>query len=267
MIAAACDERLPLTVEARLAVFTELVGTAISNAETKAQLIVSRARIVRTADATRRRIERDLHDSVQQHLISLALTLRTAQVAAPPAARELAERLDGVIEGLGGVIDELREISRGIHPSALVQGGLHPALKTLARRSTVPVRLDVRIEGRLPEQIEVAAYYAIAEALTNAAKHAQASVVDVTVDVADGMLRVRVCDDGSGGANPAKGSGLVGLRDRVEALGGQVWLASPAGAGTTLRAAIPLHGPSATGLVSTGSTPADGAGGDHPGAE
>ena len=211
MIAAACDERLPLTVEARLAVFTQLVGTAISNAETKAQLIVSRARIVRTADATRRRIERDLHDSVQQHLISLALTLRTAQVAAPPAARELAERLDGVIEGLGAVIDELREISRGIHPSALVQGGLHPALKTLARRSAVPVRLDVRIAGRLPEQIEVAAYYAVAEALANTAKHAQASVVDVTVDVADGMLRVRVCDDGSGGANPAKGSGLVGL--------------------------------------------------------
>jgi signal transduction histidine kinase len=267
MVAAACDERLPLTVEARLAVFTQLVGTAISNAETKAQLIVSRARIVRTADATRRRIERDLHDSVQQHLISLALTLRTAQVAAPPAARELAERLDSVIEGLGGVIDELREISRGIHPSALVQGGLHPALKTLARRSAVPVRLDVRIAGRLPEQIEVAAYYAVAEALANTAKHAQASVVDVTVDVADGMLRVRVCDDGSGGANPATGSGLVGLRDRVEALGGQVWLTSPVGAGTTLRAVIPLHGPSATGLVPTGSTPADGAGGDHPGAE
>ena len=174
MIAAACDERPPLTVEARLALFTQLVGTAISNAETKVQLIVSRARIVRTADATRRRIERDLHDGVQQHLISLALRLRTAQVAAPRAARELAERLDGVIEGLGAVIDELREISRGIHPSALVQGGLRPALKTLARRSAVPVRLDVRIEDRLPEQIEVAAYYAIAESLTNAAKHAQA---------------------------------------------------------------------------------------------
>jgi signal transduction histidine kinase len=267
MIAEACDERLPPTAEARLAVFTELVGTAISNAETKAQLIVSRARIVATADATRRRIERDLHDSVQQHLISLALTLRTAQVAAPPAARELAERLDGVIEGLGAVVDELREISRGIHPSALVQGGLRPALKTLARRSAVPVRLDVRIAGRLPEQIEVAAYYAVAEALANTAKHAQASVVDVTVDVVDGMLGVRVCDDGSGGAKPATGSGLVGLRDRVEALGGQVWLTSPVGAGTTLRAAVPLHGPSATGLVPTGSTPADGAGGDHPGTE
>jgi signal transduction histidine kinase len=246
-------------------VFTQLGGTAISNAETRAQLIASRARIVRTADATRRRIERDLHDSVQQHLISLALTLRTARVAAPPAARELAEGLDGVIEGMRGVIDELREISRGIHPPALVQGGLHPALKTLVRRSTIPVRIDVRIEDRLPQQIEVAAYYLIAEALTNAAKHAQASIVDVTVHVADGLLHVRLCDDGSGGAKPAKGSGLVGLRDRVEALGGQVWLTSPVGAGTMLRAAIPLHGPSATGLVPTGSTPADGAGNDHPG--
>jgi signal transduction histidine kinase len=258
MIAAACDERLPLTVEARLAVFTRSSAPR-SPTPDEVQLDNSRARIVAAADETRRRIERDLHDSVQQHLISLALTLRTAQVAAPPAARELAERLDGVIEGLGAVIDELREISRGIHPSALVQGGLHPALKTLARRSAVPVRLDVRIAGRLPEQIEVTAYYAVAEALANTAKHAQASVVDVTTDVAAGMLRVRVCDDGSGGANPATGSGLVGLRDRVEALGGQVWLTSPVGAGTTLRAVIPLHGPSATGLVPTGSTPADGA--------
>jgi signal transduction histidine kinase len=226
MVAAACDERLRPTVEARLAVFAELVGTAISNAETKAQLIGSRARIVATADATRRRIERDLHDGVQQHLISLALTLRTAQVAAPPAARELARRLDGVIEGLGAVIDELREICRGIHPPVLIQAGLRPALTTLARRSAVPVRLDMRIPGRMPEQTEVAAYYAVAEALTNTAKHARASVVDVTVDVADDMLRVLVCDDGSGGANPATGSGLVGLRDRVEALGGQVWLTS-----------------------------------------
>jgi signal transduction histidine kinase len=267
MVVATCDERLRPTVEARLAVITELVGTAISNAETKAQLIGSRARIVTTADATRRHIERDLHDGVQQHLISLALTLRTAQVAAPPEARELARRLDGVIEGLGAVIDELREICRGIHPPALVQAGLRPALKTLARRSAVPVRLDVRIAGRMPEQIEVAAYYAVAEALANTAKHAQASVVDVTVDDADNMLRVQVCDDGSGGANPATGSGLVGLRDRVEALGGQVWLTSPVGAGTTLRAAIPLPGLSATGPVPSGSTPADGADGGRQGPE
>jgi signal transduction histidine kinase len=257
MIAAARNGRLPRNVEARLAAFTELVGTAISNAEAKAQLIVSRARIVGTADATRRRIERDLHDGVQQHLISLTLTLRTAQAAAPPAARELADRLDKVIDGMGSVIDELREIARGIHPSALAQGGLYPALKALARRSTVPVRLDVRVEGRLPEQIEVAAYYAIAEALTNAVKHARASVVDVAVDVVGGVLRVRIGDDGCGGANPAEGSGLVGLEDRVEALGGQFWLASPAGAGTTVQAALPLDGPQAPGLLPTGSTPAD----------
>jgi signal transduction histidine kinase len=257
MIAGARRGRLPRNVEARLAAFTELVGTAISNAETKAQLIVSRARIVGTADVTRRRIERDLHDGVQQHLISLTLILRTAQAAAPPAARELAERLDKVIDGMGSVLDELREIARGIHPPALAQGGLHPALKALARRSTVPVRLDVRVEGRLPEQIEVAAYYAIAEAMTNAAKHARASVVDVAVDIAGGVLRVRIEDDGCGGANPAEGSGLVGLEDRVEALGGQLWLSSPAGDGTAVQAALPLHGPPAPGLLPTGSTPAD----------
>jgi signal transduction histidine kinase len=257
MMAAARNGRLPRNVEAKLAAFTELVGTAISNAETRAQLIVSRARVVGTADATRRRIERDLHDGVQQHLISLTLNLRTAQAAARPAARALVERLDKVIDGMGSVIEELREIAHGIHPPALAQGGLHPALKALARRSTVPVRLDVRVQGRLPEQIEVAAYYAIAEALTNAAKHARASVVDVAVDIADGVLRVRVGDDGCGGANPAKGSGLVGLEDRVEALGGQLWLASAAGAGTTVQATMPLHGPPAPGLLPTGSRPAD----------
>ena len=158
---------------------------------------------------------------------------------------------------MGSVIDELREIARGIHPPALAQGGLHPALKALARRSTVPVRLDVRVEGRLPEQIEVAAYYAIAEAMTNAAKHARASVVDVAVDIAGGVLRVRIDDDGCGGANPAEGSGLVGLEDRVEALGGQLWLASPAGAGTTYRPHCPCTVRPRPGSMPTGSTPAD----------
>lgn len=206
---------------------------------------------------TRRRIERDLYDGVQQHLISSNLTLRTAQAAAPPAARELAEGLDKVIDGMGRVIDELREIARRIHPPALAQAGLHPALKALGRRFTVPVRLDVRVEGRLPEQIEVAAYYAIAEAMTNAAKHARASVVDVAVDVAGGVLRVHIDDDGCGGAKPAEGSGLVGLKDRIEALGGQLWLASPAGSGTTVKAALPLHGPPAPGPLPIGSTPAE----------
>ena len=150
---------------------------------------------------------------------------------------------------MGSVIDELREIARGINPPALAQGGLHPALKSLSRCSTVPVRLDVQVEGRLPEQIEVAAYYAIAEALTNAAKHARASVVDVAVDIAGGVLRVRVSDNGCGGAIPADGSGLVGLKDRVEALGRQVWLTSPAGAGTTVKVALPLHRPPAPELI------------------
>ena len=213
MIAAACDERLPLTSRPGWPLFTQLVGTAISNAETKAQLIVSRARIVGTADATRRRIERDLHDSVQQHLISLALTLRTAQAAAPPAARELAERLDGVIDGMGGVIDELREISRGIHPPALVQGGLHPALKIAGpplRRSGPPRRADRGQVARADRGRRLLRHRRGARPMRRNTRRPRSSMSRSTSP--DGMLRVRVCDNGSGGANPAEGSGLVGLQ-------------------------------------------------------
>jgi signal transduction histidine kinase len=203
---------------------------------------------VATADATRRRIERDLHDGAQQRLVSLALELRAAQAAAPPGAGELVQELDGVAAGLAGVLDELREIARGIHPAALAEGGLRPALKALARRSTVPVRLHVQVEGRLPEPVETAAYYVVSEALTNAAKHAHASVADVEVAAAGGVLHVRVRDDGRGGADFGHGSGLIGLRDRAEALGGQIWLHSPPGAGTALKIALPLGGPSSHGL-------------------
>ena len=138
------------------------------------------------------------------------------------------------------MLDELREISSGIHPAILSEGGLAPALKTLARRSPIPVVLDVRVQGRLPESVEVAAYYVVAEMLTNAAKHAQASTVHVDVTGADGVLRVSVRDDGIGGADPARGSGLVGLRDRVEALGGTVAVDSPRGEGTAIEVALPL---------------------------
>ena len=253
MVAAARDEPLPVETEARLAGFTELVATAIANAESKAQLIVSRARIVATADATRHRIERDLHDGAQQRLISLALQLRVAQAAVPPEAGELAARLDSLVTEATSTLDELRELARGIHPVVLAEGGLAAALEVLARRSAVPVELDVRVVGRLPEQIEVAAYYLVSEALTNAAKHAHASVVHVEVDAVevdegDGVLRVHVRDDGRGGANPAGGSGLVGLKDRIEALGGRLWLQSTPGAGTTVQATLPLHDPSRPGL-------------------
>jgi signal transduction histidine kinase len=238
------EEPLPADTEDRLAAFTELVGTAIANAEAQAALTASRARIVAAADTTRRRIERDLHDGAQQRLISLALQLRAMQ-ASPPEAGELTTDLDDVADGLTGVLDELREIARGLHPAALAEGGLRPALKTLARRSAVPVRLDLGIDRRLPEPIELAAYYVVTEALTNAAKHSSATVVDVHVQDGGGALHIRVQDDGCGGADLTRGTGLVGLTDRVEALGGHLALHSPPGGGTTMQMDLPLTAPAA----------------------
>jgi signal transduction histidine kinase len=230
----------PPGTEARLAEFTELVATAIANAEAQAELTASRARIVATADETRRRIERDLHDGAQQRLVSLALQLRAAQTTVPPELEELGAELERVARGLTSTLDELREFARGIHPAILAEGGLGPALKALARRSTVAVDLNVEVDKRLPERVEVGAYYVVSEALTNAAKHAQASAVRVDVDAANGILRVSVSDDGIGGAVFARGSGLVGLKDRVEALGGRISLESPHGAGTSIRVELPI---------------------------
>ena len=247
------EERLPESTEARLAGFTELVATAIANAEARAALTASRARIVATADATRRHIERDLHDGAQQRLVSLVLKLRTAQATVAPDAGELAGQLDDVATGLGEALDELREIARGIHPAALAEGGLRPALKVLARRSAVPVRLDVRVDRQLPEQVELAAYYVVSEALTNAAKHAAASEVHVEVQAGQGVLRIEVRDDGRGGATFAHGSGLVGLRDRVEALGGKLSLRSQPGAGTTVSIAVSLDDGGETGPPPAGA--------------
>ena len=153
--------------------------------------------------------------------------------------RNVRENLDGVAAGLTGVVDELREIARGIHP-AVLEEGLRPALKALARRCAIPVRLDVQVEGRLPEQTEIAAYYVVAEALTNTAKHAHATAAEVEVAVGGGVLRVRVRDDGRGGAHITGGSGVSGLKDRADALGGRLSLHSPPGAGTTLEIALPL---------------------------
>ena len=231
----------PADTESQIAEFTELVATAIANAESGAELAASRARVVAAADEARRRIERDLHDGAQQLLVSLALRLRLAQALVPADLDRLNARLSDVGEGLDGVLDELREISRGIHPAILVESGLGPALRTLARRSAVPVALEVRVDNRLPQPVEVAAYYVVAEALTNAAKHARASVVEVHVEAHDGALRLSVRDDGIGGASPAGGSGLVGLTDRVEALGGTLGVVSPSGAGTALLVTLPVE--------------------------
>jgi len=234
------DRLLPPETEERLGEFTELLATAIANAESHEELDASRARILATADATRRRIERDLHDGAQQQLVSLALELRAAQAAIPAEFDEHRAELSHVIDGLTEVLDGLREIALGIHPPLLAEGGLEPALKTLARRSPIPVELDVRAEGRLPEPVEVAAYYVVSEALTNAAKYARASVVHVDLQASERALRVAVRDDGLGGADPARGSGLLGLKDRAEAIGGTISLRSPHGAGTSLQVELPL---------------------------
>jgi signal transduction histidine kinase len=217
------------------------VATAIANAETRAQLTASRARIVSAGDEARRRFERDLHDGAQQRLVSLGLKLRAAESAVPTELGSLRLQMSEMVDGLVDVSKDLQDISRGIHPAVLSRGGLAPALKTLARRSTVPVALDLGVEGRLPDSAEVAAYYVVAESLTNAAKHAQASEVTVKVDTDGTDLRLCIRDDGAGGADSRGGSGLVGLRDRVEALGGRLLVSSPVGNGTSLVATIPLR--------------------------
>ena len=230
-------EPLPPDAEARLVSFGELVATAIANADSRAQLMASRARIVAAADETRRRIERDLHDGAQQQLVTLMLDLQLVQADAPP---ELGGGLSRIAERVRDVLDQVREISRGIHPALLSELGLTGALQALARRSALPVELDLRTGRRLPDQVEVAAYYAVSEALANAAKHAHASVVHVELDTPDMAVRLAIRDDGIGGADPAKGSGLTGLRDRIEAVGGTFDVTSPAGGGTTLLIKIPV---------------------------
>jgi signal transduction histidine kinase len=241
-VGSSLEQPLPADTEARLASFTELVATAIANAESRAALAASRARIVAAADETRRRIERDLHDGTQQQLVSLMLELRAVQAAVPAGLGELGDELARIAGGLTGVFDRVREISHGIHPAILSERGLQPALKALGRRSAVPVKLDLRAGRRLPGPVEVAAYYAVSEALANAAKHAQASVVHVELDAPGTIVRLAVRDDGIGGADPARGSGLVGLSDRIEALGGTLHVTSPPGAGTTLLIEIPVKG-------------------------
>ncbi len=228
-------------IEQRLLDFTELIAMAVANTESRAQLAASRARVVAAADESRRRIERDLHDGTQQRLISLALELRAAQRRLPSGQRDVAEQWSRTAQGLTDAIEELREISGGLHPAILEKHGLGPALRALVRLGSLPVQLDVRISDRLPNRVEVTAYYVVSEALTNVAKHAQASLVNVEVGVAGDALRLAVADDGVGGADPSRGSGLVGLSDRVEAVGGQLEITSPPGGGTSLVATIPLR--------------------------
>jgi PAS domain S-box-containing protein len=231
-------EPFPDGAEQRIADFAELAAQAVANAQTRADLAASRARIVEAGDAERRRLERNLHDGAQQRLVSLSLNLRLAarRCANDPESHAAFERAG---EELAQALEELRELARGIHPAILSQRGLEPAIQALAARATLPVAISVALEDRLPEPVEAAAYYVVAEALTNAAKYANASEVRVQISRSDGLARIEVADDGVGGAGARRGSGLRGLADRVEALGGRLVLDSPMGAGTTVRAEIP----------------------------
>ena len=240
IVAGSLDGPLPEETELRMAEFTELLAIAIANASSRAELAASRARIVVAGDEARRRFERNLHDSVQQRLVSLALRLRRAERRMSPDQPELKAALAESVEELNAATEEVREIAQGIHPAILTQGGLAPALRTLARRSLISVEVTVDSEDRLPEPVEVAAYYVAAEALTNTAKHGAASRASIAVERDDGLIRVRITDDGVGGADPSTGSGLTGLRDRVEALGGSLTVRSPRGRGTSLDVRLPL---------------------------
>ena len=189
---------------------------------TQLDLAASRARIVPAADETRRKIERDLHDGVQQRLVSLVLAQRTTEAIIRPELRDVAIQLAQLREELAGAMEEVQEIARGIHPAILARGGLAPALRMLCRRSAVPVELDVRIAARPPEPVEVAAYHVVSGALTNVAKHARASAVGVTGEARADVLELSIRDDGRGGAGPTRGSGIFGLSDRVDVLAGTI---------------------------------------------
>jgi signal transduction histidine kinase len=237
IVALTREEPLPADAEARLAGFTELVGTAIANAQAQAEVAASRARIVAAADETRRRIERDLHDGVQQRLVTQALMLSGIRDRVPADVRA---DVDEVRDELAATRQELRDLCQGVHPAIVVEVGLRAAIRALARRSPLPVRVQMPAGDRLPGSLEVTAYYVAAEAFTNAAKHANASAVDILIERADGTMTVQVRDDGVGGADASRGSGLTGLRDRVEAVGGSMTVDSPPGAGTVLTVLLPV---------------------------
>jgi signal transduction histidine kinase len=233
-------DALPPEVDQRLASFVELVATAVSNAENRAKLAASRKRLVEASDEARRRIERDLHDGTQQRLVSLALAARAAAAEPPAQSSQVGEKFSSIAAALGEAVEELQELSRGIHPAILSDAGLGPALEALALRSPIPVQLNVTTRERFPEPVEVAAYFVASEALANAAKHSQSSRIDVTLTTQNERLVLSVCDDGIGGADPGRGSGLVGLGDRIDALSGSLEITSNPGGGTSLTATWPI---------------------------
>jgi signal transduction histidine kinase len=233
---------LPLAPETEqsLARFAELVAAAVANAAARAELLASRVRIVSAADEARRKIERNLHDGAQQRLIALGLDLQGVRSLLLPEQEDVRRGLDQVSRDVEAVLGEVQELSRGLHPALLARGGLATALRGLVRRSPIPVSLSVATATRPTESIEIAIYYAISEALTNVAKHSRASQVTVSIEAEGAVLRSTISDDGIGGAVVGEGSGLVGLVDRVEALGGRITVESPPGSGTTIVIELPL---------------------------
>jgi signal transduction histidine kinase len=229
----------PVGTEARVASFAELVTAALANVDAREQLAASRARIVEASDAARRRIERDLHDGAQQRLVSLALILGRLEASVGPNSVATGE-LEVARAELDAALEELRELARGIHPSVLTDRGLEAALSAVAGRSPVPVALDLDSCGGLPLSVQTTAYFVVLEALTNASKHADSNGIEVRIATDDGHTIVEVQDDGTGGVDLARGSGLSGLADRVSALGGTLEIESPLGVGTTVRARLPV---------------------------
>jgi signal transduction histidine kinase len=239
------DQPLPADAEARLDSFTELVATAISNAESRAAVAASRARIVAAADETRRRIERDLHDGAQQRLVHAVIVLKLALRALTKGDADADELVAEALQQAEQANAELRELAHGIVPAALTRGGLRAGVEALVSRVSLPVSLRISV-GRLAADVEATAYFVISEALTNVVKHASADRATVAAQTESGVLRVEISDDGVGGADPSRGSGLVGLSDRIEALGGTLEVSSPPGSGSALRIEIPLAGSTVT---------------------
>jgi GAF domain-containing protein len=234
------DMPLPSNSEERLAGFTELVATAISNATARAELVASRSRIVAAGDEARRRIERNLHDGTQQRLIALGLDLQRVHASIPDDQPETQSALAAVETDLDAILEDLRELSHGLHPQLLSRLGLGPSLQALARRSPISVHLDVDLPERPPMPLETAVYYVVSEALTNAIKHSHASEISVTITSGE-KLRASIVDDGLGGADPGDGSGLIGLLDRIDALGGRFVLDSPPRGGTRISIELPVQ--------------------------
>ena len=233
-------ESLPPETEQRMQAFAELVGLAVASAQAREELEASRLRIVEASDAERRRLERNLHDGAQQRLVALSIGLRRAQATLPVSTDDTENLLATLSDELAEALSELRELAQGIHPAVLTERGLGPALDVLAARAPVPVELDIDLPERLPEPVETTVYYAVSEALANVAKHAGACSAAVRVTCGDGWIIVEIADEGTGGARPDGGTGLRGLRDRIETLEGQLLVDSPPGRGTVVRAELPL---------------------------